>query len=610
MIQRLQTPTRISSPKTMTSIVLSLTWLLSVQLLILLVVLVVGDGKSVLLVEAFTVGRTITSTTTPLLVFQKSAAFTPTTTRSFLFPKSPVSSSTITRQAQAQTKKRISRTQLLQCLPVPSLYMSNKHATHPTPPRKTDVLQGEGMPSTVGWGSSERLNRLTKWADSLKPNRPVVCEYKPNGLWLWRKWKGTVLKANWMAVVCSMLLCLALHAYVRDQRHLRWPWYGVPPKSDPLIMGLTGVRKAWEFHLTTATFILTFFTSQSFSYWQTVYTTTRKIQGRINDFCMLLVLGTQRDSGKSGPPNGQLSTEETTNGMINGLISGGTQTYPTSADFDVLQKTNGAINGATNNGAAVATHSEPKTSPTTTKDKGYTEKGRDLVHTCCRLMRMSHIFFWAATPTASNGLSDSERFMADAASCPLPLDGSHIGPILLSPYGLKALVKTGQLTKEEAQELNNTQLPPSQYAYILLVWVGLHTMKGFRDKLLQEDSAGLEQNLLSQISQLRASMFDIDDLRAGRMPLAYVQLVQVLVDSLVALSPFALYPELGILSVPLVGLLALFFRGLLTLSKSFLDPFGVEGFEEQNIRVDVLVSEINFGAAKRWIQAGATLPNA
>jgi hypothetical protein len=103
-------------------------------------------------------------------------------------------------------------------------------------------------------------------------------------------------------------------------------------------------------------------------------------------------------------------------------------------------------------------------------------------------------------------------------------------------------------------------------------------------------------------------MFDIDDFRAGRMPLAYVQMVQVLVDSLVMIAPFALYPETGLLSVPLAGLLALFFRGLLALSKSFLDPFGVEGFKEQNIRVDVLVSELNFGAAKRWISAGGFLP--
>ena len=61
------------------------------------------------------------------------------------------------------------------------------------------------------------------------------------------------------------------------------------------------------------------------------------------------------------------------------------------------------------------------------------------------------------------------------------------------------------------------------------------------------------------------------------MAMAYVQLVQVLVDSLVVLAPPALYAELGALSIPLCGLLTLFFKGLLELSKSFLDPFGNEG---------------------------------
>ena len=64
-----------------------------------------------------------------------------------------------------------------------------------------------------------------------------------------------------------------------------------------------------------------------------------------------------------------------------------------------------------------------------------------------------------------------------------------------------------------------------------------------------------------------------------------IVLVQVLVDSLVALAPLALYPEAGSLSIPLAGLLTLFFKGLLELSKSFLDPFGVEGYPGQNIRV-------------------------
>ena len=123
-------------------------------------------------------------------------------------------------------------------------------------------------------------------------------------------------------------------------------------------------------------------------------------------------------------------------------------------------------------------------------------------------------------------------------------------------------------------------------------------------------NSGLEENLLRQLTMLRAEYFSIGDYSAGRMPLAYVQLVQILVDSLVFLAPLSLYSEIGTLSIPLTGLLTLFFKGLLELSKSFLDPFGNEGFPGQNIRVDVLVSELNFGAASRWIKAAESFPAA
>ena len=92
-------------------------------------------------------------------------------------------------------------------------------------------------------------------------------------------------------------------------------------------------------------------------------------------------------------------------------------------------------------------------------------------------------------------------------------------------------------------------------------------MDGLESGVLR-GSYGLEENILKQITDLRAQFFNIGDYTAGRMPLAYVQLVQVLVDSLVLLAPFALYPELGSPSIPLAGLLTLFFKGLLELSKS------------------------------------------
>ena len=83
---------------------------------------------------------------------------------------------------------------------------------------------------------------------------------------------------------------------------------------------------------------------------------------------------------------------------------------------------------------------------------------------------------------------------------------------------------------------------------------------------------------------MRAEYFSIGDLCAGRMPLAYVLFVQILVDSFVWLAPFSLYSGLGSLSIPQCSVLKHFFKGLLELSESFLDPFGNDGYPNQNIR--------------------------
>ena len=136
-------------------------------------------------------------------------------------------------------------------------------------------------------------------------------------------------------------------------------------------------------------------------------------------------------------------------------------------------------------------------------------------------------------------------------------------------------MQAGELTAKERQALLESGLPPSQYAFILLQWVGLYAMGGLKAGTLR-GSNGFEENLLRQLTGLRAEYFNVGDYAAGRMPLAYVQLVQVLIDSLVLLAPFSLYPELGSLAIPATGLLTLFFKGLLELSKSFLDPFGNE----------------------------------
>jgi predicted membrane chloride channel (bestrophin family) len=410
--------------------------------------------------------------------------------------------------------------------------------THPLSSRHG--LEGDGAPSHPGWQGSTRIERLSEWADSQKANRPIICEYHPSGFWLWKRWKGTVLKLIFRSVVASMATAAAVDVLARTVSTTTWGLLSVPPSTDPLISSLAGLEKLWAYHLTLCSFIITFFTSQAFEYWQRVYNTTRAIQGRINDFCMLLTISAER---------WQEEKDEST----------------------------------------------------------YTPTSLELVNKCNRLIRLCHTLFWASTPTASNGLTDDVEFQQEAESCPIPIDDDNIGPLLLSPYGLKVLQESKQLTAKEADTLLKSRLPCFQYPWILLEWVGIHCMKGLQKGILV-GGTGLETNLLEQLTKLRGSMFDIADLRAGRMPLAYVQLVQVLVDSLILLAPFALYSQVGSLSIPLVGLLSLFFRGLLALSKSFLDPFGVEGNLDQTIRVDVLVSELNFGASMRWRLAGMNVP--
>ena len=149
----------------------------------------------------------------------------------------------------------------------------------------SNAIDGVGMPSNPGWPSG-RLNRLTEWVDSAQPNRPIICEYNPKGLWLWRKWKGTVLQAVWRSVLLAIFMGFAIDFYARgcslSNYKLSWDMASVPNASDQFIKRLSAIGKVWEYQLQISTFILTFFLSHAFSYWQKVYNTTRMIQGRIN----------------------------------------------------------------------------------------------------------------------------------------------------------------------------------------------------------------------------------------------------------------------------------------------------------------------------------------
>ena len=206
-----------------------------------------------------------------------------------------------------------------------------------------------------------------------------------------------------------------------------------------------------------------------------------------------------------------------------------------------------------------------------------TPKAKELLTATARNVRLCHITFWAG---------QCQTFKA-----------------LLQPSALSALQARGALTESEADALE--RVPPKARHDVVIQWMLIRALAGLKSGALQGNPP-LEAKLMDQVNGLHGACGGIMDNKEDRMPVAYVHIVQVLVDSLVLLIPAALYPKVGIVSVPLAGLLTVFYRGLLEIGKEFLDPFN--GDDETDINVDVLLAEVNAGS-DRLPEAIATIPD-
>ncbi|KAL3927211.1 MAG: hypothetical protein SGARI_005383, partial [Bacillariaceae sp.] len=133
---------------------------------------------------------------------------------------------------------------------------------------------------------------------------------------------------------------------------------------------------------------------------------------------------------------------------------------------------------------------------------------------------------------------------------------------------------------------------------------------GMKQGILPNDDS-IRRTLIDKLLTLRGVQAGMGDSLDGRIPLAYAHFVQLLVDAFCFMAPFALYSELGVWSVPAVGLLTLFYSGLLDLSKILLDPLDndAEFYANSSVNMDigVLIRESNAGS-NRWKIGLETLP--
>ena len=176
--------------------------------------------------------------------------------------------------------------------------------------------------------------------------------------------------------------------------------------------------------------------------------------------------------------------------------------------------------------------------------------------------------------------------------------------VLRTERGLNRLLERGALTPDELSLLDH--FPEKARHHAVLEWILARFVEARKTGLVY-GGAGLDARFLEEGCKLRAVCASIVDDASARMPLSYVHLVQLLVDTLVVLAPFALYPKLGVLTVLLSSILVIFYRGFLQLSKSFLDPWGNDGSEAQNVNIDVLLAEV-YKDTPLWAAAAQSAP--
>lgn len=382
------------------------------------------------------------------------------------------------------------------------------------------ILDSENMDletmQQVDWAINKVEGTIMNYGGNIIPT------YQPERAWLWQQFEGTVLPISIPTTVANVGFCVLFCLYARIQIYggdvniMDMDWAVVfteqlvPDKSLPFVEKLDLVHDIWHYFNSPTTFVLTFFLSQAYGFWNKAYEIGRDLQGRIDDFNLLLATSAERN------PDGTL-----------------------------------------------------------------TKEAQQVLDDVGQYSRLFHALVWASL---------TKRFS-----------------VLATPYGLERMQSRGVISAEQCDILQNVDVPKNSLYHVPLEWMIIKVTNAMASGTVAGDTATKGQ-FLTQTRMLRNDPSNLQSKLAGRMPLPYVHLVQILVDCFVILSPLALYAELGDYCVFAVALLTFFYSGLLNLAKVFLDPLNNEKFYN-SIYMDlgVLIRESN-AASVGWKNAGAKLP--
>lgn len=409
--------------------------------------------------------------------------------------------------------------------------LSHTPARHAPAVLQTRAVATGGDDIWSGYVTQDELRDVVEEAMGKTVTHPIVPQFYPSRGWLWSRWKGTILrKVLPREVLWNVLLALAVWCLARllpqpaAVATVAQTKFGIKTAATiktvtatetGLMRMLASVDKVWLLASGLVSFTLSFFLSQSYALWRSVYSVTRRLQGRLNDIGMLCATAAERND-----------------------------------------------------------------------DGTYTADAEDFLSTVARYIRLFNMLLYASV---------TKRFAP-----------------LRTPKGLAELVHAGALTSSERDAL----LQSSMGHNMVLGWIATLFNSAISDGRMSSTPTGgtrlpMQMLLQNKAVELRATYASIADELTGRMPLAYTQLVQIMVDLLIFCTPFALIHSVnGLGAMVGTALVTLFHSSILNLAKMFLDPFNNDHYGDGasiSINVATLLQETNVGS-ERWRKSAAWVP--
>jgi hypothetical protein len=134
----------------------------------------------------------------------------------------------------------------------------------------------------------------------------VIQRFRPYPNWLWRQWFGTVLFHTAGNVMLNMGVALIFCLIIQRRTFGDWNIFHTLPAQQSFPR-LEAIDKIWKTLMSLATFLLTFFVGQAYTFWRSIYDQARGVQGRMNDINMLLAANGAPALAASGGTKGNIN---------------------------------------------------------------------------------------------------------------------------------------------------------------------------------------------------------------------------------------------------------------------------------------------------------------